>query len=559
MPDTVYNFNNALKSWKMNAYKISSISGDDLILNASNNNNIYLNVSGGLVNVSKDLDVSNNLRVFGSLMLANNLLTDNSSVKIPSTYNNYYFTDPSNLRSKLTLTNDWVDLSDVGYKINYTPLSNKSKIYMRFKINYISSNESEQLITFRLMRDISGGSSDILYTDSSLGMVMGVINNGIYNADFVDTPNTNQYITYYLKYKIEAPANDIDISCGVVGYDSGNINLMMAQELYIPPSDNELMSSYSVPGFGGSLNSNNASNIESQLNLLESTFEASFNYIEQAIQNISGVDLESLSNILNDISNSRAEIDASFSSIIQSINDISGLSDVANIESHLSLLDTSFSLLLSSITSLNNKFDLSFSSILQTLNDISGINDISGFEGLNNLESRIDISFTSILADISLVQNNINNLLVLHIDPSFEILFDGLVDLSNNINELDVSFTDMIIKIANIESYIASLDNSFNHLFNSVKNLEDHIDNSFNSILQIGQQINNLDISSITNIDNNIGFLSNIDIAIKSDVAYNNSLINTNFATLYSLQNKLNNLVNILNQQLNLNVNPDHL
>ena len=61
MPDTVYNFNNALKSWKMNAYKISSISGDDLILNASNNNNIYLNVSGGLVNVSKDLDVSNNL------------------------------------------------------------------------------------------------------------------------------------------------------------------------------------------------------------------------------------------------------------------------------------------------------------------------------------------------------------------------------------------------------------------------------------------------------------------------------------------------------------------
>ena len=99
MPSVIHNFNNDSKSWKIHAYNLQSISGDNLILSASNNKNIYLNVSGGLVNTTY-LDVSNNLRVYGNAVFANNLQTDNSSVKIPNTYNNYAFAN-NNLLTNL--------------------------------------------------------------------------------------------------------------------------------------------------------------------------------------------------------------------------------------------------------------------------------------------------------------------------------------------------------------------------------------------------------------------------------------------------------------------------
>jgi hypothetical protein len=236
MSKVIHNFNNDSKSWKIHAYNLQSVSGDNLNLTASDNKNIYLNVSGGLVNTTY-LDVSNNLRVYGNAVFANDLQTDNSSVKIPNTYNNYAFVNHTDLLTNLTKTgNSWIDLSGSGYIVNYSPLSNNSKVFLHGKINYIASAESEQLISFQLLRVINSNET-VLFSDMSFGSVFGTIQNGIYNFDYVDSPDSSANITYYLKYQIYDDGNNIDTSSGVIGYDDNNINCFMAQELYIPSMD----------------------------------------------------------------------------------------------------------------------------------------------------------------------------------------------------------------------------------------------------------------------------------------------------------------------------------
>ena len=236
MSKVIHTLNDTSKSWKIHSYNIESVSGDNLNLTASDNNNIYLNVSGGLVNTTY-LDVSNNLRVYGNAFFANHLQTDNSSVKIPNTYNNYAFANHADLLTNLTKTgNTWIDLSGSGYIVNYTPLSNNSKLFLHGKISYIASAESEQFISFQLLRVINN-TETVLFSDMSFGSEFGTIQNGIYNFDYLDSPDSSANITYYLKYKIYDDGNNIDISSGVLGYDNSNINCFMAQELYIPSMD----------------------------------------------------------------------------------------------------------------------------------------------------------------------------------------------------------------------------------------------------------------------------------------------------------------------------------
>ena len=123
-------------------------------------------------------------------------------------------------------------MSASGYAINYRPSHSSSSIHLRAKINYINSFDTEQLISFRLVRIIQGESnSTILFTDCSLGAITGITNNAIYTIDYLDTPNTTDQITYYIKYQIQSTAADIDTSSGVIGYDVSAINFMMAQEI----------------------------------------------------------------------------------------------------------------------------------------------------------------------------------------------------------------------------------------------------------------------------------------------------------------------------------------
>ena len=78
MSKVIHNFNDDSNSLRIHVHNLKSISGDDLNLSASDNKNINLNVSGGLVNTTY-LDVSNNLRVYGSVKFTG--LNEASQVK----------------------------------------------------------------------------------------------------------------------------------------------------------------------------------------------------------------------------------------------------------------------------------------------------------------------------------------------------------------------------------------------------------------------------------------------------------------------------------------------
>jgi uncharacterized protein (DUF2345 family) len=222
----VSNFNNYEKSWLMHAHNIRAISGDDLILEVSGNNKI----------VFYENDHSFNLcDLVGFKILNKNLTTTDANIRIPISANNYSFADPTSLLTSLTLNGSYVDLTGAGYTLKYAPSTINSKVHVRAKINYKSSAGTEQLITFQLMRDISGGSTgDVLMTDSSLGSITGVTTHGIYNLEYLDSPATQEDVRYYLKFRIEAPDSDIVVNSGVLGFNNGNQNFFSAQEIYIP-------------------------------------------------------------------------------------------------------------------------------------------------------------------------------------------------------------------------------------------------------------------------------------------------------------------------------------
>ena len=233
-----YKLNNNNKKWLIHATKINSIDNDNLNISASTNNNINFNVSGnGKVNTTF-LDISNNLRIYGNSFFNKSLQIDNSSVKIPNTFSNFAVKYAYELNSVITkIAKKWIDCSNY-YKLEYTPLSNKSKILIQGKISYLANSQYNQLISFRLSRIINNGQPQHFY-DLSFGTSIGTLYNGIYTFYYLDSPDTSYNITYYLSYKINNDiSSGLDTSYGIIGYDLSNINSFIAHELYIPSTDN---------------------------------------------------------------------------------------------------------------------------------------------------------------------------------------------------------------------------------------------------------------------------------------------------------------------------------
>tara|TARA_Y100000992_G_scaffold217748_2_gene150525 strand:- start:16206 stop:19736 length:3531 start_codon:yes stop_codon:yes gene_type:complete len=238
--DGKYHLNNDRKPWKIHAQTVTSRAGESLLLKSSDNYNLFLDASGATVSLNNNLLVTENSVTFGAgTVFSGNLVTDSSAVQIPITLNNYEFANHITMLTNLTTTpNVYIDLTSSGYSVPFTPRSVRSKIYIRMNISYISSNESEQLISFRLNRRIGSNAASVIFSDEDIGTLMGVSNAGIYTGDFIDTPNTTSQLTYFLSYKIANNSNiSIDVNSGVLGYDDNNTNFFMAQELYVPPTD----------------------------------------------------------------------------------------------------------------------------------------------------------------------------------------------------------------------------------------------------------------------------------------------------------------------------------
>jgi len=164
-----------------------------------------------------------------SLSLAGNLTTTNTTAQIPVTKSTFAlkksgFSDmsASNLQNE-----DWHDAT--GYNLNKTLLSANSFVKMEFKVNFISSPEADQTLSFRVRRTV-GDTHTNIFTDENIGSNMGVTIRNVYNGTYIDEPGASS-VTYQLQFKRNG-GSEIDTPFGVLGNNSGDY--IFLQELYVP-------------------------------------------------------------------------------------------------------------------------------------------------------------------------------------------------------------------------------------------------------------------------------------------------------------------------------------
>jgi len=188
---------------------------------------------------------------------------------------------------------------------------------------------------------------------------------------------------------------------------------------------------------------------------------------------------------------------------------------------------------------------------------------------LTNLATEIVFAKTaaaSATSKVTKVLNDVQMLKISNIDVIKNIsdISNQILNINNLIHNISEDSNDYIEKSVFYDN-INNIDNQINDLYSKISNLDisgnisNNYDSSFQLIIDEVNSIkqNNSILNSIVN--KNLAFLSNQDNLLKNDIYFNNSLIDNTSINVYNLQNKLNNLVNILNQQLNLNINVNTL
>ena len=183
------------------------------------------------------LDISGRLSLNGGIDYSGNVLALNNNSQLPVTWNTYALKTTGLPASIGDVSNTWVDAS--GYVISKLVLSANSYIKMEFKVNYTSSPEADQTLSFRTLKSITGidGSyNNIVFSDISLGSNMGVTLNNVYYGTFIDDLSnatlTSSTVSYKLQLRRDCPSNDtISTPFGIVASSGNYISL---QELYKP-------------------------------------------------------------------------------------------------------------------------------------------------------------------------------------------------------------------------------------------------------------------------------------------------------------------------------------
>ena len=171
------------------------------------------------------------------MTLANNLTTANNTAQIPVTMSTFTLvtanlnTDLSNLGGV-----DETEYQDAsGWKATRSVLSGHSYIKMEFKVNFISSPEFDQTLSFKVTRSLNGGGETDVFEDTEIGSNMGVTIRSVYNGTFIDDLagglSAGQNVEYKLQVKRNKASGDTIVT--PFGIVPGG-NYIFLQELYQP-------------------------------------------------------------------------------------------------------------------------------------------------------------------------------------------------------------------------------------------------------------------------------------------------------------------------------------
>lgn len=502
MPDTYY-FNNTSKNWTIYA---------NLLEGPLGKGDVNLESSGGFVNLQDNLKVKSSSIVFEKgAVLSDELDTTHGNINIPITFNNFKFCDPKNMATTLTKTRDvWYDLSGDGYKVEFSPKSDKSKIYIKIKICFLSSTEDGELITFALYRTINNVlETEPLFIDSNIGSEFGITNSNIYYADFIDSPETSGNVCYYLKYKMKGLGTIDGSGAGVLGHDNSNSNFLMTQELYIPPTDicfNTETHSYSlsIAEF-----------------LLNGSIDASFNDISLS-GNIEGdISLNNNMSVKKLNANGLITIKNELTAIDNTITDSAkiyildgmDLSGVILKKLNTNTITIESSLILNKLLEANNGIDISGS--LNISNDLSVNNLCQANNGLivngntMTVNGNLDLSNESIIdcSNINMKTLNVTGLTtidgLLNVNANIDV--SGILSTNKNITISNDLFVDLSSTISNTLTVNSLLVKNGNLNLNNSDTLDcsDAILNSLtvnnNSVIEQTLEIGSLNV--LNNID----------------------------------------------------------
>ena len=203
--------------------------------------NIGMNISGDLIvtgNLSVTSAVTNSSKITANAGIdySGNVLSLTNASQLPVTMSTFAL-KTTDLLSGIgdTSANDWVDAP--GYVISKVVLSANSYIKMEFKVNYTSSPEADQTLSFQVLKSIEGisGNYVTVFSDISLGSNMGVTFNNVYYGTFIDdlagaTFSPALTVFYKLQFRRDCPSYDtISTPFGIQASTGNYISL---QELY---------------------------------------------------------------------------------------------------------------------------------------------------------------------------------------------------------------------------------------------------------------------------------------------------------------------------------------
>jgi hypothetical protein len=205
-----------------------------LLYNTSDNRwktNVGVNISGGLT-------VDNNKLIANAgIDFSANVLPLTKASQLPVTMSTFTLKTAPLSAAIGDVSNTWVDAP--GYIVSRVVLSANSYIKMEFKVNYTSSPEADQTLSFQVLKSITGSSGTYatVFSDISLGSNMGVTFNNVYYGTFIDdlagaTFSPALTVFYKLQFRRDCPSNDtISTPFGIVASSGNYISL---QELYEP-------------------------------------------------------------------------------------------------------------------------------------------------------------------------------------------------------------------------------------------------------------------------------------------------------------------------------------
>tara|TARA_B110001450_G_scaffold247768_1_gene263197 strand:- start:480 stop:1847 length:1368 start_codon:yes stop_codon:yes gene_type:complete len=188
--------------------------------NLSLTGNVTIDSSLSIINDDVFSDISNlNYNVLNTQQIRQyvenlNILGGSGNSNSLSNYENKVIFDLSNI---LTETSDIQDLSAIFFN-TITPSSITSKILINLKTTLYCSYALEERINVELWRDLS-----MISQDNNIGSVIATGGLSIpYNFIYLDEPNNNNLVKYYLKYKLEN--NNSKEKMGIINIQSNNIS-----------------------------------------------------------------------------------------------------------------------------------------------------------------------------------------------------------------------------------------------------------------------------------------------------------------------------------------------